>query len=132
MQARLGVAIIGAIIVNGVFSFWQEYKAEQAVAALRQLLLQKVQVRRDGKVIELLATDLAPGDIALLEEGNLVPADCRLIEAFGLRVNTATVTGESPPMARDTGPSTEDSPLYAKNVVLAGTTVVSGQASAVV
>jgi calcium-translocating P-type ATPase len=131
-MVRLGVAIVGVIIVNGVFSFWQEYKAEQAVAALRQLLPQKVQALRGGAIVEILATDLVPGDVVLLEEGNYVPADCRLIEAFGLRVNTATVTGESQPMARTIEASTEDSPLYAKNVVLAGTSVVSGQAHAVV
>jgi len=131
-MARLGVAIVGVIIVNGVFSFWQEYKAGRAVAALRQLLPQKAQVLRGGEVVETLAVDLVPGDIVLLEEGNFVPADCRLIEAFGLRVNTATVTGESLPRARNTEPSVEDSPLYAKNVVLAGTSVVSGQARAVV
>jgi calcium-translocating P-type ATPase len=131
-MARLGVAIIGVIVVNGVFSFWQEYKAEQAVAALRQLLPQKVQALRDGAIVEMLAGDLVPGDIVLLEEGNSIPADCRLIEVFGLRVNTATVTGESRPMARNTEASSEDSALYAKNVVLAGTSVVSGQARAVV
>ena len=131
-MASLGVAIVGVIIVNGIFSFWQEYKAEQAVSALRQLLPQKVQALRDGAIVELLANELVPGDIVLLEEGALVPADCRLIEAFALRVNTATVTGESLPMARTTEPSAENSPLYAKNVVLAGTSVVSGQARAVV
>jgi len=131
-MGRLGIAIVGVIFVNGIFSFWQEYKAEQAVAALRQLLPQKVQALRGGKIVEILASDLVPGDIVLLEEGNFVPADCRLIEAFGLRVNTATVTGESLPMARNVEPSSEDSPLYAKNVVLAGTSVVSGQARGVV
>ncbi|MCX7148307.1 MAG: cation-transporting P-type ATPase [Rhodocyclales bacterium] len=131
-MAHLGVAIVGVIIVNGIFSFWQEYKAEQAVEALRQLLPQKVQALRGGVIVELLATDLVPGDIVLLEEGTMVPADCRLIEAFGLRVNTATVTGESLPKARTTEPSAEDSAVYAKNVVLAGTSVVSGQARAVV
>ncbi len=131
-MASLGVAIVGVIIVNGIFSFWQEYKAERAVAALRQLLPQKVQALRGGSIVEILASALVPGDIVLLEEGNFVPADCRLIEAFGLRVNTATVTGESLPLARNTEPSGEDSPLYAKNVMLAGTSVVSGQARAVV
>jgi calcium-translocating P-type ATPase len=131
-MASLGMAIIGVIIVNGIFSFWQEYKAEQAVSALRQLLPQKVQALREGVIAELLATELVPGDVVVLEEGNFIPADCRLIEAFALRVNTATVTGESQPMARNTEPSQEDSPLYAKNVVLAGTSVVSGQAHAVV
>jgi len=131
-MASLGVAIVGVIVINGIFSFWQEYKAERAVAALRQLLPQKVKLRRDGATIEMLATGLVPGDIVLLEEGSLVPADCRLVEAFALRVNTATVTGESLPKARNTDPSTEESPLFAKNIALAGTSVVSGQARAVV
>ena len=131
-MGRLGVAIVGVIIVNGVFSFWQEYKAEQAVEALRQLLPRKVQALRDGSIVELLASELVPGDIVLLAEGDFVPADCRLIEALALRVNTATVTGESKPMARNIEPSTEDSPVYARNVLLAGTSVVSGQARAVV
>ncbi|MBI3093417.1 MAG: cation-transporting P-type ATPase [Rhodocyclales bacterium] len=130
-MGRLGVAIVGVIMVNGVFSFWQEYKAEKAVAALRQLLPQKVQALRGGAIVELLATELVPGDIVLLEEGTIIPADCRLTEAFALRVNTATVTGESLPKARGTEPSAEASPLYARNVVLAGTSVVSGQARAV-
>jgi sodium/potassium-transporting ATPase subunit alpha len=131
-MARLGVAIVGVIVINGIFSFWQEYKAERAVAALRQLLPQKVKARRGGETLEMLATELVPGDIVLLEEGSLVPADCRLIEAFALRVNTATVTGESLPKARNAEPSIEESPLYAKNIALAGTSVVSGQARALV
>ena len=80
-MARLGAAIVGVILVNGIFSFWQEYKAERAVAALRQLLPQQVQALRDGEPVELAAADLVPGDIVLLAEGDLVPADCRLIEA---------------------------------------------------
>ncbi len=131
-MASLGIAIVGVIVINGIFSFWQEYKAERAVAALRQLLPQKVKVQRGGETVEILATDLVPGDIVLLEEGCLVPADCRLVEAFALRVNTATVTGESLPKARNTEPAVEESPLFAKNIALAGTSVVSGQARAVV
>ena len=131
-MARLGIAIVGVIIINGIFSFWQEYKAERAVAALRQLLPQKVKALRGGEIVEILADGLVPGDIVLLEEGDFIPADCRLLEAFGLRVNTATITGESLPKARNAEPSEEESPLYAKNIMLAGTTVVSGQARAVV
>jgi len=131
-MVSLGIAIVGVIVINGCFSFWQEYKAERAVAALRQLLPQTVKARRAGEITEIPATALVPGDIVLLEEGNLVPADCRLIEAFGIRVNTATVTGESSPKAGDAGPSLEDSPLFAKNIVLAGTSIVSGQARALV
>jgi calcium-translocating P-type ATPase len=131
-MARLGIAILGVILINGVFSFWQEYKAERAIDALRQLLPQQVRVLRDGEIEERLATDLLPGDIVLLEEGNFVPADCRVIEAFGLRVNTATITGESQPKLRSADPLPEVSPLFARNIVLAGTSVVSGQARALV
>jgi sodium/potassium-transporting ATPase subunit alpha len=131
-MARLGVAILGVILINGIFSFWQEYKAERAIDALRQLLPQQVMVSRDGEIVEMLASDLVPGDIVLLEEGDFVPADCRVTEAFGLRINTATITGESLPKARNADPILEGSPLSAKNIVLAGTSVVSGQARAVV
>ena len=131
-MARLGLAIVGVILINGVFSFGQEYKAERAVDALRQLLPQQVTVSRDGEVVQMLASELVPGDLVLLEEGGFVPADCRLVEAFGLRVNTATITGESLPKARTADPHPEVSPLSARNIVLAGTSVVSGQARAVV
>ena len=131
-MARLGVAIVGVILINGCFSFWQEYKAEQAVAALRRLLPQTVQALRAGETVRILAAELVPGDIVLLQEGDQVPADCRVIEAFGLRVNTATVTGESLPKARDAKVSPEETALAAKNLLLAGTAVVSGQARAVV
>ncbi len=131
-MARLGIAIVGVILVNGVFSFWQEYKAERAVDALRQLLPQQATLLRGGEAVRQLAGELVPGDIVLLEEGDFVPADCRVVEAFGLRVNTATITGESLPEARSAAPHPEGSPLFARNIVLAGTAVVSGQARAVV
>ena len=131
-MARLGVAIVGVILINGTFSFWQEHKAERAIGALRQLLPQQVTILREGETVVTLAADLLPGDIVLLEAGNLVPADCRVIESFGLRVNTATVTGESRPKSRNADPIPEGSALSARNIVLAGTSVVSGQARALV
>ena len=130
-MARLGVAIVGVIIINGLFSFWQEYKAERAVAALRQLLPQKARVVRAGEISGILACEIVPGDIVLLEEGDFVPADCRLLSAFGLRVNLSTVTGESFAKPRNVEISAEESPLQARNLVLAGTSIVSGQAQAV-
>jgi len=131
-MGRLGIAVIGVILVNGLFSFWQEFKAERAVAALRRLLPQQVKVLRAGAIVQLSAAELVPGDVVLLDEGDSVPADCRVIEALGLRVNTATVTGESLPKARSAEPDGEESALFARNIVLAGTEVVSGQARAVV
>jgi calcium-translocating P-type ATPase len=131
-MARLGWAIVGVILINGVFSFWQEYRAERAIAALRDLLPQRVAVTRDGEVRQVAVEELVPGDVVLVEEGENVPSDCRLIEALGLRVNTATITGESRPKMRHAGPSEDDSPLTATNLLLAGTSVLSGTGRAVV
>jgi len=129
---ELGLAIVGVIVVNGLFSFWQAYRAEQALAALRQLLPQRVPVRRGGAVQEIDAAELVPGDIVLLAEGAKVPADCRIIEAWGLRVNLATLTGESRPRARQADAEASEDPLAAHNLLLAGTTLVAGECTAVV
>ncbi|MEW6681395.1 MAG: cation-transporting P-type ATPase [Nitrospirota bacterium] len=131
-MAALGAAIVGVILINGLFSFWQEYRAERAILALQRLLPHRVRALRDRVVTEIPSEDLVPGDVILLQEGDDVPADCRVIDALGVRVNNATVTGESLPKARDARPSSEEDPLRAKNVLLAGTSVVSGGARAVV
>ncbi|MCK9637998.1 MAG: cation-transporting P-type ATPase [Methylobacter tundripaludum] len=131
-MATLGYAILGVILINGVFSFWQQYRAERAISALQKLLPYYVKVLRDGEVALILAADLAPGDVILLQEGDNVPADCRLLEAFSLRVNNATVTGESRPQARDADPSAEENLEHSRNTLLAGTSVVSGEGRAVV
>ena len=128
----LGFAIIGVILVNGLFSFWQEYRAERAIAALQKLLPLQIKVMREGSVRLADASDIVPGDVILLQEGDNVPADCRVLEAFALRVNNATVTGEALPQARDARPSATDELIHARNVLLAGTAVVSGEGRAVV
>ncbi|MDP1771139.1 MAG: cation-transporting P-type ATPase [Methylobacter sp.] len=131
-MATLGYAILGVILINGLFSFWQQYRAERAISALQKLLPYYVKVLRDGEVGLILAAGLVPGDVILLQEGDNVPADCRLLEAFSLRVNNATVTGESRPQARDSEPSAEESLEHSRNTLLAGTSVVSGEGRAVV
>ncbi|MGD9746457.1 MAG: cation-translocating P-type ATPase [Verrucomicrobiales bacterium] len=128
----LGFAITGVILINGVFSFWQAYRAGQALATLRKLLPHKAQAVRSGTVVLLPAAELVPGDVILLESGDLVPADCRLVEAFGVRVNNATITGESLPMVRDAEPSGETEALHSRNLLLAGTSLVSGRGRALV
>jgi hypothetical protein len=127
-MAALGYAIVGVILVNGLFSAWQEHRAERAMAALQRLLPHQVKVLRDGKVRQAPAEELVPGDVLFLDGGDDVPADCRLLEAFGVRVNNATVTGESVPQAREARPAGEDELPHSRNVVLAGTSLVSGQA----
>ncbi len=131
-MAILGAAIVGVILINGLFSLWQEHRAEQALEQLRRVLPHQVKVRRDDHVRVLPASELVPGDIVLLEAGDDVPADCRVTEAFGTRVNNATITGESVPLPREVAVSTEESALNARNVLLAGTSLVSGEATAVV
>ncbi len=131
-MAKVGYAIITVILVSGMFSFWQEYRVEQTLAALQKLLPQQSQVVREGKVIKLPAEQLVPGDVVHLEQGDKIPADCRLIEAFGARVNNAAVTGESLPQARQAAASTEEAWSDSQNVVLAGTAMAAGQATALV
>jgi sodium/potassium-transporting ATPase subunit alpha len=131
-MAKIGYAIVVVILVSGVFSFWQEYRAEQTLAALRRLLPQQADVLREGIVAQLPIEELVPGDIVLLEAGDHIPADCRLIEAFSVRVNNAIITGESLAKARQAGPCKANEFLHSRNILLAGTSLVSGQAKAVV
>jgi len=131
-MATLGYAILGVILVNGLFSFWQEYRAEKALAALRNLLPQHTTALRDGKAVQVLASELVPGDVVLLAAGDDVPADCRLIEAFGVRVNTATLTGESRPKSRDTSAAEEPQAALRRDILHAGTSLISGEAKAMV
>jgi calcium-translocating P-type ATPase len=131
-MATLAAAIVAVIVVNGVFSFWQEYRAEQTMAALQRLLPHQVRAQRDGLVTVIPSEAVVPGDVILLSAGDNVPADCRLLEAFGVRVNNATVTGEARPVSRDAGPGTSDDLLRSRNVLLAGTSMTTGEATAVV
>ena len=132
-MATLAGAIVGVIIVNGVFSFWQQFRTERVLAALAQLLPHQARTMRGGEAVSLPVAALVPGDVILLEAGDDVPADCRVIEAFGLRVNTSTVTGESLARARHAAPEPgNDDPIHARNLLLAGTSVIAGDARALV
>ncbi len=130
---QLGLAIVAVILINGTFSYWQEYRAERAIDALRELLPQQVKTLRDGCITTLVSERLVPGDVILLEAGDNVPADCRLIAATDVRVNASTLTGESFPRARSAEQEADGAnPLDRKNLLLAGTSLVSGEARAVV
>jgi Ca2+-transporting ATPase len=130
----LGVAIVVVVIVNGVFSFAQEERAEHATAALRQLLPVEATVLRDGRRAPIAATELVRGDVVLLVEGDRISADARVLQADALRVDESTLTGESVPVSRTTEPWTEpqDDPIAAPGLVFAGTYVTSGAARAAV
>ena len=131
-MAALGAAIVGVILVNGVFSFLQEHRAQRALSALLSLLPAQAKVLRDSVVVQLPAEELVPGDVVLLDAGDDVPADCRLIEAQDMRVNAATITGESVAVDKREHPEADADPLNARNLLLAGTALVSGSGKALV
>jgi len=126
----LGLAILGVIVLNAIFTFVQEYRAEKAVEALKKLLPFYVKVLRHGSNKDIPAREVVPGDIFLLNEGDKIPADARLIEANRLMVNNAPLTGESESRPRSREPFDGDS-LESPNMVFAGTLVVSGSGKAV-
>jgi sodium/potassium-transporting ATPase subunit alpha len=128
----LGWAIIGAILVNALFSFIQEYRAERAIVALRRLLPLHVKVVRSGEIRETLASNLVPGDLVILTEGDRVPADGRVVTAIMLRVDNSPLTGESAPKSRRAEAAEGGPLLESPNIVLAGTNVLSGTARAVI
>src|SRR5512141_307534 len=92
------------VVLNAILGFVQEYRAEQAMAALKRMAVPRVRVRRDGHLQEVTALSLVPGDIIQLETGNTVPADARLLDAANLRVQEAVLTGESEAVEKDTAP----------------------------
>lgn len=131
---ELGVAIWLVILINGSFSFWQEYKAEQATAALRRLLPVYARVLRDGAEQRIAAAELVPGDVMLLAEGDHISADGRLVRDAELQIDQSTLTGESRPV-RKTAETIRQSGLTAAempNMVFAGTNVAAGAGMAVV
>ncbi len=132
---ELGWAIFSVIIINAVFRFWQEYKAERALDALKRLLPRNTRVLRAGIKREVPATDLVPGDIILLEEGDAVSADARLIEAADMRVNNSTLTGESKPSHKSAEAVADGREFLwteIPNLIFAGTSVSSGSGKAAV
>jgi magnesium-transporting ATPase (P-type) len=118
---ELGVAIFLVVLINGVFAFIQESRAEHAAARLRDLLPRRATVLRDGRPVDVDARDLVIGDVVLLEAGDRISADLRALTTAGLTVDTSTLTGESAPSAAE-----PDDELFA------GTFVVEGEARAAV
>ncbi|MDD5594502.1 MAG: cation-transporting P-type ATPase [Candidatus Margulisbacteria bacterium] len=131
---ELAVAIACVVLINAVFSFWQEYRAERAIAALKKLLPSYAKVIRDGREKRILSAELAPGDLLVLEAGDNISADARLIEEFELRTNNSTLTGESAPAVSTADPVPEEKRHLTEypNLVFAGTSVVFGTGKAVV
>ena len=125
--------IIGVILVNAAIGFFQEYKAEKSIEALKKLIKHDATIIRDGKEKVLTATKLVPGDIIILEEGKSVPADARLLEVKNLSVNESSLTGESVPVSKETEAIEEEVSLAdRKNMIYKGTHVSRGTCKAIV
>jgi Ca2+-transporting ATPase len=133
LSAALGETLdalaIGAIVVlNAFVGFFQEYRAEKALLALRALSAPHARVRRDGRVVDVPAREVVPGDLLLLEAGDVVAADARLHEAHELRTVESSLTGESMPVDKHVRPAAEDAPLAERtDRVFLGTSVAAGR-----
>lgn len=126
--------VIGVILVlNAALGYVQEARAEHAVDALSRMTATAATVIRDGKRRKVAASELVPGDVLLLAQGDAVAADARLLSAEGLRVSEAALTGRSEPVAKDVGALADPAPVGDKvNMVFKGTAITSGAARAVV
>ncbi|MEZ5186714.1 MAG: HAD-IC family P-type ATPase [Candidatus Nanopelagicales bacterium] len=125
--------ILGVVVINAVVGFIQEGKAEDALAAVREMLTTRATVIRAGERHDIDAVDLVPGDVVLLEVGGRVPADLRLITARSLRVEEAALTGESAPVGKHTEPVAESAPLAdRRSMAYSGTSVANGSGRGVV
>src|SRR5437016_5511779 len=127
------VLIIVIVIMNAILGFVQEYRAERSLEALKSLAAPKAHVLREGGIVAVPSRELVPGDVAVLSAGDRVPADARLFEVASLRVNEASLTGESLPVSKAVEPLPRDSFLGdRKNMVFMGTTVDGGRGKAVI
>ena len=125
--------IAAVVLVNALVGFIQEGRAEQALSALRSMLAPSARVLRDGHRAAVAVEELVPGDVLLLEAGDRVPADARLLRARGLRVDESVLTGESVPADKQVDPVAADADLGSRSSMLySGTLVATGQAAAVV
>ena len=126
----LGIAIACAVVINATFSFWQEYKADRAMEALLKLMPTLVNVLREGESRRIDSKELVPGDIILLEEGDKVAADAVLTDNTSLYVDLSALNGESKPSKRILDVKEESRTLDRRDMVFAGTTVISGSGRA--
>jgi sodium/potassium-transporting ATPase subunit alpha len=127
----IAIALIGVVLLNGTFSYWQVHKAEAIMESFREMLPRRARVVRDGLMLDVPASDIVRGDLLALEEGDQVPADARLVEVAGLKVDNSSLTGESEPQLRSVD-ATSRRLLESRNVVFSGTQVMAGNGRAVV
>ncbi|MGB9873579.1 MAG: cation-translocating P-type ATPase, partial [Hydrogenobacter sp.] len=129
-----GVVVYVIVLINGLIGFYQELKAQVSIRALKEMTSPKVKVIREGREKEVDIKELVPGDMVLLSEGDVVPADIRLVDASGLLIDEAILTGESFPIEKSADVVLpEDTPIYQRsNCLYRGTTILRGKALGVV
>ncbi|MFF3890099.1 cation-translocating P-type ATPase [Streptomyces sp. NPDC001914] len=129
---QLAVAILAVVVLNAAIGFAQEYSAERTAQALAAMVPHACRVLRGGRRLEVPVRELVPGDVVVLESGDAVSADCRVVEAHELAVNNAPLTGESDAVSRTAEPVADGPALEARNQAFMGTDVVTGSGRAVV
>jgi len=127
----IAIALLGVVILNSTFTFIQEYQAQKIMESFQSLMAPTARVKRDGEIVELPASELVPGDVIYLEEGDKVPADARLIEQNTLKVDNSPITGEAEPQLRALECTHEDM-LECRNMVFSSTLVQTGNGEAVI
>src|SRR3989344_4380730 len=120
--------ILTIVFINTFIGFWQELKAESSIRELKKLTESRSRVLRDGKPEEIPSSEIVPGDLVLVREGEIVTADIRLIESFSLLIDESSLTGESMPISKDfdSALDAQTPPYDRKNMLLTATTVVRG------
>ncbi|WP_373738308.1 cation-translocating P-type ATPase, partial [Jeotgalibaca porci] len=127
------IIILMVVVLNAVLGVYQESKAEEAIAALRQMASPMARVKRDGEVVTVRSDEIVPGDIVLLEAGDVVPADLRLIESNSLKIEEAALTGESVPVEKELVDIDADAGIGDRlNMAFSSTNVTYGRAAGVV
>jgi Ca2+-transporting ATPase len=127
------MAISAIVLLNGVMGYIQQTRAEQAVTALPQISATHANVVRDGAPQSIAAAEIVPGDIVLIEEGDTVPADARLLQTVALQTAEAALTGESLPMSKNSAPVVGEAGLGdRRNIIFSGTSATYGRGRAVV
>lgn len=128
------IIIVAIVIFNAIMGLVQEQKAEKSLEALKKMTAPNAKVRRNGRVQEIDATFVVPGDIVILEAGNYVPADCRLINSYNLKIEESALTGETIPSLKDSSKILKENTAMGDlcNMVFATTIVVNGHGEAIV